>query len=171
MSGLVEATLGAVGQVGDAIDKLTGGRAVRGTLAGKPRELASVIPFSDSMGLTNEKDKTSGRDLTDSYGLTKQGDTSLGSHVAGFVADNVLSPANWLGAGAAFKAAPSVAKGLVGGAKALSGLDVVDHLTKGAKGLTNAVRGVRDPVADYAKLSKNFPTPMSPRHWRSRSGR
>lgn len=141
MSDLFNATLGAVGQVGDAVDKVTGGRALRGVLAGKPRELASVIPFSDSMGLTNEKDKTSGRNLTDAYGITSQGDHSFGAHAAGFLADNVLSPANMLGAYGAFKAAPTIAKGLTQGAKALSGLDIVDHLGAGAKSLGKFASG------------------------------
>ncbi|MDR3635697.1 MAG: hypothetical protein P4L84_17980 [Isosphaeraceae bacterium] len=135
---LLSSTLNAVGQVGSTLDKYTGGRAVRGALAGKPRELASVIPFSDTLGLTNEHDATSGRDLLDHYGVTAKGDNSLGAHAAGFLADNVLSPANWLGAGAAFKAAPTLAKGLSSGAKALSGLDLIDHIGAGAKGVATA---------------------------------
>lgn len=168
MSGLLDSTLGAVGQVGEAIDKVTGGRAVRGTLAGKPRELASVIPFSDSMGLTDANDKTSGRDLTDAYGITGKGDNSFASHAAGFVADNVLSPGNMLGAYGAFKAAPTVAKGLTQGAKALSGLDIVDHVGRGVNAVGKTMGYLPAPhipqygknadlVGAYDTLSKGFP--------------
>lgn len=129
--------LGGVGALGDGLDKATGGRAIRGTLAGKPRELMSVIPFSDTLGLTNAKDMTRGRDLTDAYGLTTKGNNSFGSHAAGFLADTALSPLSWLGAGAAFKAAPTVGKGLIGAGKALSGLDLIDGIKSGAKGLKN----------------------------------
>lgn len=137
---LLNSTLDAVGQVGSALDKYTGGRAVRGALAGKTRELASVIPFSDTLGITNEHDATSGRDLLDHYGVTAKDDDSLGAHAAGFLADNILSPANWIGAGAAFKAAPTIAKGVSAGAKSLSGLDLADHVMAGAKGVANAGR-------------------------------
>jgi hypothetical protein len=121
--------LSALGAVGDTVDKFTGGRALRGTLAGKPRELLSVLPFSDSIGLTDAHDTTSGRDLTDAYGLTNKGDDSFGSHAAGFVADTVLSPGSLLGGYGAFKAAPTIAKGVAAGAKSLSGLDLLDQLS------------------------------------------
>jgi hypothetical protein len=150
--------LNALQTAGDAIDKTTGGRAVRGLLNGKPRELLSPIPFSDSIGLTSHKDATSGRDLTDSYGLTSKGDNSFGSHAAGFLADNVLSPANMLGAYGAFKAAPTIAKGVTSGAKALSGLDLVDHLAGAgvatAKGVAGAGRSVGNLLSNEAGYLK-----------------
>jgi hypothetical protein len=123
--------LDAFGQLGTAADKITGGRALRGTLAGKPRELLSVLPFSDSMGITDAHDATSGRDLTDAYGLTSKGDRSFGAHALGFLADSVLSPGNLLGAAAAYRAAPTLAKGLAAGAKAASGLDLFEHVGQG----------------------------------------
>lgn len=136
--------LSAIQGVGDTIDKTTGGRAVRGLLAGKPRELLSPIPFSDTMGLTDSKDSTSGRDLTDAYGLTHKGDNSFGSHAAGFLADTVLSPGNLIGGYGAFKAAPTLAKGITAGAKAATGLDLLDHVSgaaKSAKGITGNMFG------------------------------
>lgn len=133
--------LSALQGAGEAIDKGTGGRAVRGLLAGKPRELLSPIPFSDSMGLTDHKDATSGRDLTDAYGLTDKNSNSFGSHAAGFLADNILSPANMLGGYGAFKAAPTLAKGITSGAKALTGLDMVDHLASGGRAVGNFLKG------------------------------
>jgi hypothetical protein len=118
--------LEAIGQAGTSLDKITGGRALRGTLAGKPRELLSVVPFSDALGLTDEHDATGGRDLTDAWGVTRKGDHSLSSNAIGFLADTALSPGNLLGGYGAYKAAPTVAKGLAGAAKSLSGLDLID---------------------------------------------
>ncbi len=171
MSDLFSSALGAVGQVGDAIDKVTGGRAVRGTLAGKPRELASIIPFSDTIGLTNAADSTSGRGLLDHYGFTNPNSHSFGSGAAGFVADNVLSPANWIGAGSAFKAAPTIAKGLARGAASLTGLDSVQSVGRGVNYLGKKVGSIPFPsvakygknadlVDAYADISKNFPKPV-----------
>lgn len=168
MNDLLSSALNAVGTAGTAIDKITGGRAVRGVLAGKPREAASFVPFSDDMGLTNKADATSGRNLTDAYGVTRKGDNSVSSHAIGFLADNALSPGNWLGAGAAFRAAPTVGKGLAQGAKALSGLDMVDSLGRGVNSLAGrfgklpvpsaAKYGKGADLADaYANMSKGFP--------------
>ena len=73
--------LEAFGEVGSAFDKITGARALRGTLAGKPRELLSVLPLSDASGLTRAADLTTGRDLLDAYGVTRKGDDSPWSAV------------------------------------------------------------------------------------------
>jgi hypothetical protein len=59
----------ALGFVGGQLDKFTGSRAIRGALAGKPRELASILPMSDTLGITNEEDRTSGEELAKHYGL------------------------------------------------------------------------------------------------------
>lgn len=90
--------LDAIGWVGDSFDKL-GGRAVRGVLGGKPRELASFVPFSDRFGLTDPNDIVSGRDLTDAAGLTRKGDSDWGSFGLGLGAEMLLDPTNLLGGG------------------------------------------------------------------------
>src|SRR3990167_6625502 len=46
------------GYVGETLDKP--GRAVRGLLAGRPGELANLIPFSDTLGITDPAKSTSG---------------------------------------------------------------------------------------------------------------
>lgn len=150
--------LSALQTAGDAIDKTTGGRAVRGLLAGKPRELLSPIPFSDSMGLTNLADATSGRDLTDAYGLTDKGSNSLGSHAAGFMADTLLSPMSAIGGYSAFKAAPTLAKGIAAGAKAATGLDLLDHVASGGRAVGNLLKG----EAGYLKVPlKGIPSELA----------
>ena len=94
MSGILD----ALGYVGDSLDKL-GGRPTRGLLGGHSRELASIIPFSDRLGITDPNDLVSGRDLTDKFGLTRKGDTGLASHALGFGAEALLDPTNLIGAG------------------------------------------------------------------------
>jgi hypothetical protein len=49
--------------VGGVLDKTFGGRAVRGLLGGNPRELLSVLPGSDTLGITKEEQRVSGEDL------------------------------------------------------------------------------------------------------------
>jgi hypothetical protein len=81
----------ALGYVGSSLDKL-GPRPLRGLLAGHPRELASIVPFSDRIGLTDPNEIQYGRDVTNKMGLTAKGDTSLGAHGAGLLADVLIDP-------------------------------------------------------------------------------
>lgn len=75
--------------VGNQLDKFTGSRALRGLLGGKPRELVSIVPFSDSLGLTSRDDIVHGTDL---IGAPK--DTPLFSPegALGFGLEAVLDP-------------------------------------------------------------------------------
>lgn len=91
--GLLESAGDLLGHVGDTTDKL-GGRQLRGVLAGRPRELLATIPFSDSLGITDARDRASGRDLTDQWGLTKKGDDSAFAHGLGIGAEMLLDPLN-----------------------------------------------------------------------------
>lgn len=54
--------LDALGYGADLLDKP--GRAVRGLLGGRPEELAALLPFSDSLGLSDKANRVSGEDLT-----------------------------------------------------------------------------------------------------------
>lgn len=93
---MIDDLLGALGYVGDAIDKP--GRAIRGLLAGRPDEAAAVIPFSDSLGLTDKSRSTSGKAMLNALGMDV-GD-GLGGDVAGFAAEVATDPLTLLGAGA-----------------------------------------------------------------------
>lgn len=91
---------GGLQYVGETLDKP--GRAVRGLLGGKPGELANLIPFSDTMGLTDPSQSVSGRDLLEQAGLV--GANQVGSldvgDVAGFGAEVLLDPTTYLTFGA-----------------------------------------------------------------------
>lgn len=92
----------ALGYVAGSLDKP--GRAVRGILGGKPREALAAIPFSDTLGITDPRDRVSGRNLTDAIGLTRSGDNSFGSHALGFGAEMALDPMAVLPVGKAIHA-------------------------------------------------------------------
>lgn len=94
------AGLGALHFIGSTLDKSFGGRAVRGVLGGHPEELASVIPGSDWMGLSNEKNRVSGDDLLQNAGLLGKRDPNDGwlqaRDLAGPAVEMALDPATYL---------------------------------------------------------------------------
>lgn len=81
------------------------GRAVRGLLGGTPNELLAALPFSDSLGLTDEADKVSGHELLSRLGFDP-GD-GLGGTLAGIGADVATDPLTYAGG--------ALAKRLLGG--------------------------------------------------------
>jgi len=112
----VQGALTGLQYLGDTLSKpknaLFG--AVGGLLDGDPleavKQLGNLIPFSDTMGLTNTKGglltekSTGGYDLLKKTGLVD--DQTTGGGAAGFALDLLADPANWLtfGAGAVTKA-------------------------------------------------------------------
>ncbi len=99
LGGMMERGLGGLAYLGKVLDKTFGGRAVRGgILGGKPRELLSVLPFSDSLGLTDDRDIVYGKDLLTDAGVLTRGDDGWQNTVAGVAADIALDPAVWFGA-------------------------------------------------------------------------
>lgn len=91
----MSALLDALGWVGESLDKP--GRAVRGLLAGRPGELANLIPFSDTMGLTDPTQSVSGRGLLEQYGALGENQEGLDfGDIAGFGVEMALDPTNWI---------------------------------------------------------------------------
>ena len=133
LGSLMETSLGGLSYVGKLADKTFGGRAVRGLLGGNPRELASILPFSDTIGLTDERETVQGTDLLANAGLTTRGDDSIGNLAAGFGAEVLLDPSTYLGFGALTKAgglaakAGALPKGL---APRLRGFDVAESAVR-----------------------------------------
>lgn len=83
--------LDAFNYLGSSLDKM-GPRPLRGLLAGHPRELASIVPFSDKIGLTDPNEVQYGRDVTNKWGLTDAHDQGAGSHAIGLLADALIDP-------------------------------------------------------------------------------
>lgn len=95
----LDAGVSGISAVAGALDKP--GQAVRGLIDGKGvSSLKHLVPFSHAMGLTTDADSTSGRDLTDHYGLTQKGDQSWGAWGKGLAADIVTDPLTYASFGA-----------------------------------------------------------------------
>jgi hypothetical protein len=99
------AALGGLGYAGSVLEKTLGGRAVRGLLGGKYRELLSVLPGSDLAGITNEEDRVTGRDLLRRWGAAG-GEDTWGNFAGGLGVEMALDPSMYLtfGTGALSKA-------------------------------------------------------------------
>ncbi len=110
----MSALMDALSYLGETLDKP--GRAVRGLLAGRPDEGLAVVPFSDSLGLTNPSHRVSGTDLLHQYGISTGSD--LGDAALGFGTELVLDPMTYLGAGIAGRLAAKAGRALETAAKA-----------------------------------------------------
>lgn len=98
--------LGGVGYVGGTLDKLFGGRAIRAALGlatgnqkARARDLLSIIPGSDMLGITDAGDTLHGTDLLDQYKPEDQ--LNFGDHAAGMALEVALDPATYLSFGGA----------------------------------------------------------------------
>lgn len=90
--------LDILGYVGETLDKP--GAAVRGTLAGDPSQLLNLLPFSDTLGITDPSARVSGRDLLEQYNLLAPNTPGLDwGDVGGFFAEEALDPMNWIPGG------------------------------------------------------------------------
>jgi hypothetical protein len=85
--------LHGLGWIGGTLSKAFGGRAIRGLMGGKPEELLSIIPGSDTFGITDPSNEVHGSEL-----LTGQKDTPFFSPegVAGLGVDILTDPATYL---------------------------------------------------------------------------
>lgn len=102
--GLVMAVLDTLKWLGETLDKP--GAAARGLLAGQPGQLANLIPFSDTMGITDPRERVSGREMLQSWGALGQNKPGLDmGDVAGFGAELATDPLNIFGAGLAARTA------------------------------------------------------------------
>lgn len=99
LASLGRSTLGGLAYVGSTLDKP--GRAVRGVLSGLTGGEwgggpLNLIPFSDTMGLTDSEGVT-GRELLEGWGALGPNESGLDwGDVAGFGADVLLDPTTYL---------------------------------------------------------------------------
>lgn len=121
---MYEASLGGLGYIGKLLDKTFGGRAVRGLLGGRPEELLSILPLSDTFGITNDANVVQGTDLLSDAGLITRGDNGFLNTVAGLGVEMALDPSTYVGIGPYTKAgqaavkAGTATKGLAAGIRA-----------------------------------------------------
>jgi hypothetical protein len=99
LSQVTQKALGGLHYVGGVLDKTFGGRALRGVLGGKPEELLSLLPGSDTLGVTNETNRVSGEDLLKQWGML-EGDGEKGTFelrdLAGPLTEIALDPSTYL---------------------------------------------------------------------------
>lgn len=141
--------LDALQWAGESLDKP--GAALRGLLAGRPDQLANLIPFSDTFGITDPSQRVSGRGLLEQYGMLSPKSEGEGfglGDIAGMGVEMALDPTNLVGAGALKK--------LIGVRRAAlaSNANRDMLLAKGAMPeevakLTKAVDNFGSPVATY----------------------
>lgn len=167
---------GALGYALGALNKP--GRAVRGVLAGRPSELANLIPFSDSMGITDPSKEVTGRHLLEHAGIIRPGDKGWASWGAGLGADIATDPLTYASFGAKHAlntAGQALMKGgnLQGwGRKALlqgfhdteSGLASAGHAPDIIAHMRNQGRRIATPAmeADYLKRTGQALAPNQP---------
>lgn len=96
LSRLGQTALGGLGYIGGSLAKAFGGRAIKGILGGRPEEIASIIPFSDTLGITNPDNEVSGKSLL-GYG---EHDDSWGATLGGLAADFFTDPSTYIAPGA-----------------------------------------------------------------------
>lgn len=131
LSQIGRSAMGGLQYVGETLDK--GGRAVRGSLSGLTGGdwgggLLNLVPFSDTMGLTDPAQGVGGRDLLEQWGAVAPNQPGFfnsipdaAGDVAGLAAEVALDPTILLGiapltqAGKAAKAAGSLTRGLAPG--------------------------------------------------------
>lgn len=121
--------LHGLGWIGGSLSKAFGGRAIRGLLGGRPEELLSAIPFSDTLGITDPVNEVHGSDL-----LGGDHNTSFFSPegIGGLGIDIVTDPATWFGA--------PIAKAIGKGAQ-LAGKTALK-----VPGVSQAIEKVGDPL-------------------------
>lgn len=142
---LLGGAMGGLQWVGEASDKF--GRATRGLLDGKPSELLNLIPFSDTMGITDPQQSVTGRQLLEDYGVLDANTEGLDAgDVAGFAAEILLDPTTYMTFGAS---------ALSKGGKALknAGMLTKPMLRAGSR-TTRTVGDILDATADIAARTK-----------------
>ncbi len=94
---------GGIGYVGASLAKP--GRVIRCALAGRPRELLNVVPFSDALGWTDPAEETTGRDLLRQWGAVGD-ENNWGNFLGGLAVDMATDPLMYatFGSGAATQA-------------------------------------------------------------------
>ena len=156
------AALGGLGYVGGALEKAFGGRAIRGALGGNFRDLLSVIPFSDTLGITDETQKVTGRDLLRQWGVADKEDT-WGNFLGGMALDMGTDPGMFLSGlgGKAFTEGGQIAQ-KIGMLPATARGRVTQSLADVLKGATPEVLAAAETAAGGAgKLAAAMETPLA----------
>jgi hypothetical protein len=106
-----------LGYLGEVLNKP--GRAIRGLLGGNPRDALAILPFSDTLHITNPDNQVSGKDLLAKLGILKPNDDTWLGTLAGVGTEIATDPLTYINpftpltkAGSVMKAAGILPKGL-----------------------------------------------------------
>lgn len=133
---MLDELLAALGYVGETLDKP--GAAVRGVLSGRPEQLLNLIPFSDTLGITDPTQRVGGRQLLEEYGMLGENTPGLDwGDVGGFLAEEALDPVNLI----------------PGGFFAKRGVGMLSQLDEGGSLLSKLARGTASPSAPLLRWS------------------
>lgn len=97
VSQLMGTGMGAFQYAAETLDKP--GAAVRGLIAGEPDQLLNLIPFSDTLGITDPTERHYGSDLLVDLGLRQRNDPDKWfepGDIAGFAFDVATDPLSWI---------------------------------------------------------------------------
>lgn len=156
---------------GQALDKTMGARGVRGLLSGNPRELASILPFSDTLGITDPSQAVHGTELLRRAGLVHGEDDDWQNVLAGIGTEIALNPATYLTlGGSALTEAGQLASKLgmlkrmtmLGRMQGLTAADITPEIaaTAGRLGI-NTANMIGRPLGGLAGLGIPFQAPSA----------
>lgn len=181
ISQLGQRALGGLGYVGDVLDKTFGGRAIRSIVGGltggkfDPTELLSVLPGSDTLGITDQANRVTGKQILQNLGVVSKNQTPgegfSTDDLLGIGTEMALDPASWVGAAVPKLVARGLggaSRGLNAGVSGLTGgiLDPLSYLGRQADKVNTAGRALFDHSAGGAwlpvnqQLASNVFTPM-----------
>ena len=164
LGSLMESSLGGLAYLGSVVDKTFGGRAVRGGLGwltgvpkATPREILSVLPFSDALGITNPNDTIHGEDMLRSWGVLDPSDRSfLGSTLPGVAAEIALDPAMLFGAAVPKFVLGNLGRAGAAGGRGLGAMTGFDPVARGMSFATDTLlpplRAAFDPAVHGATM-------------------
>jgi len=170
---VLDTGLGGLRQVLGALDKPH--QVVNNLLVGRPgAALRNAVPFSHAMGLAGPEDEVTGRDLTDTYGLTDKSDKGWGAWGAGLAADVATDPLTYLGLGPthAVSDVGKVAKGigatkgwgrealLKGFGETTSGLEKAGKTAGEIENIANKGTRIASPELESAVQKAGVATPI-----------
>lgn len=120
--------------IGESLDKPR--RVVAGLIGGQPREMLNVLPFSDTLGITNPEQIVTGRDLLEKVGLPEnQPGLDLGD-VAGFALEVATDPLNLITLGGGTIASKTLKEGSKA-ARALTAATKAEEIASGLRPLVS----------------------------------
>ena len=141
LSSVGRKSLNGLQWLGESLDKP--GRAVRGLLSGilgggweDLNEVADIIPFSDTLGLTTPEDDVWGRDLLERVGLPANTPGLDAGDVAGVALEIAIDPFNLITLGGAPVASKMLKEGAAS-AKAITPAAKIAEIASGARPLVS----------------------------------